>query len=57
MKLEEEGFSNSVSTTYDAATGVYLATSTSRTVGSFNRFDEAVDALSGICLLYTSRCV
>lgn len=45
---KEEDFIDSVSTTYDAATGAYVATGISRTVGSFNRFDEAVEAVNGI---------
>lgn len=48
MNEKEEDFSKNVSTTYDAAEGVYLASDTSRNVGSFNRFDEATDALNGI---------
>ena len=46
--IEEEYFSNGVSTTYDAAEGVYFASGTSRNVGSFESFDEAVDATNGI---------
>ena len=45
---EEEDFSNGVSTTYDAAEGVYFVTDTSRAVGSFESFNEAVDAVNGI---------